>query len=105
MLGSLYLDSNNVIELQGLTNVLDDSIVTGATVTAVVTDYAGTPTEGQLWPVVMTESGETPGTYSGTLETTIELQVNRTYRARVTAVTSDGVQKTWQCNVTAGYDC
>ena len=104
----LYLESNNVIELQGLTSRcgLDaDGIVSGATVTAVVTDYAGTPVDGQVWPVVMTESAETAGTYCGTIDSTIELQLNQTYKSKVTAVSGDGVVKTWQCDVIAKYDC
>jgi len=93
----LYIDNNNVIELQDLTNSVTEVVDTGATVETTIKDSSGTAVTGQTWPAVMAH--DATGTYRATLEADIALIPNRQYTAIVDAVGSGGEIGHWEIPV------
>ena len=90
---TLYVGSNNVIELRSLTNAVTGAEINDATVTAVITDLLDVELPGQVWPLSMVPTG-TDGTYQGTLEASIAISNGKQYKGTVTAI-SDGIERTW----------
>lgn len=95
----IYLDNNNVIELQTLTNGITGVADTGATVTVTINDSTGTAVTGDTWPKAM--SHNTGGTYQATLSANLVLTNNRKYTAVVDAVGSGGEVGHWELCLTA----
>ena len=91
---TLYVGSNNVLELRSLTNSVTGVEVNDATVTAVITDLSDVQLPGQVWPLAMVSTGA-DGTYQGTLEAGIEIKNGKQYKGTVTAVGQDGLERTW----------
>jgi hypothetical protein len=94
----LYIDNNNVIELQSLTNDATGVVDTGATVTVTIQDTSGDSVAGQVWPATLSLVSESPltGKYRATLDYDLVLLANRKYRAVVTAVGSGGEVGKWE---------
>lgn len=75
VIGAVYYKSSNVLELLGLKNAVSGAYLNAATVNATVyRDGAAVP--GQTWPLVLTYEAASNGNYRGTIEDTIEVQVN-----------------------------
>ena len=87
----LSLESNNVVELQSLTNSITGELILDANVSVIIYDLYGNEVPGQIWPATMTHAGE--GTYRATLEPTMELVENYQYKSRVVAIDQAGGQK------------
>ena len=91
---TLYVGSNNVLELRNLTNAITGIEVNDADVTAVITDITDTEVPGQVWPLTMVPTG-TDGTYQGTLEAGLQINNGKQYKGTVTAIGQDGLERTW----------
>jgi len=99
----IYIDNNNVVELQGLTNDATDVVDTAATVTVTLKDSAGAEVSGQVWPAAMSLVSESPSTgrYRATLDADLALTSNRRYTAEIDATGSGGEIGHWEICVTA----
>ena len=95
----IYIENNNVITLEGLTNSATDVVDTGATVTVTLKDSTGTDVVGQTWPASM--SHVAAGTYRATLDSDLTLTNNRRYTAEIDAVGSGGEVGHWEICCTA----
>ncbi len=100
---TLWIDNNNVIELQDLTNSVTEVVDTGATVTVTLQDSSGVEVAGQSWPAAMAH--DTGGTYRVTLDDDLTLIEGRTYKAIVHAVGTGSEIGHWVCDVLARKRC
>lgn len=87
----IYLANDNLLELQGLTNVANAAYVNTATVSATVVDKNGTNVAGQSWPLTLSYVTASNGNYRGTLEDALSLTENEDYTVRV-AVSGRGLR-------------
>lgn len=81
MTDAIYINNDNVLELQTLTDALTSTAITDATVTVTLLDAAGDEVYGQNWPVTMTHISA--GTYRATLEDGLVLSLHEEYTARI----------------------
>lgn len=91
---TLHLNNDNVIELTGVTNGLDDSTVNTATVAVTLLDASEQALTGQAWPVTLAYVPNTAGTYRGLLSRDLALTCNQTVVAHVTAE-AGGMRGDW----------
>lgn len=95
----MFIDNNNVIELQSLTNSVTGVADTAATVTMTLTDRAGTPVSGQSWPSTLSHVAD--GLYRLTLEDDIAIVDRGSYIANIDAVGSGSEVGHWEIPVRA----
>ena len=96
----LAINSNNVVEINSLTNTITGAYVDDATVTLTVRDLqTGDAVEGGVWPVNLLPVGS-GGVYRATLDSFIELNKNREHVLDLTAATVNE-QTSWQTVVPA----
>ena len=79
----MFPDNTSIIELQDLTNIVTEEIVTDAVVTATLLDSKGDEVAGQTWPLTL--SYVSVGIYRGVIEDDVEIVANRIYTAIVDA--------------------
>ena len=84
----LYIENTNVAVLTGVKSSTSTDFDDGAVISITLMDGAGAPVAGQAWPAVM--YNEPGGTYSATLDDTLEVLLNHTYTAIVDGVGSAG---------------
>lgn len=82
-LPKLYLNNDNVLELDALKNGLDDSFINDATVTCTLQDEDGTEVAGESWPISMLYVASSDGKYRCTLEDGLMLSNDTKYVAIV----------------------
>lgn len=95
----LYKGTTSQLGLIGLKDI-NDTPVTNATVTAVLYDRLGNEIGGQSWPLALTH--DSGGDYYGTLESDIDVFVNKRYEVEIEADAA-GLQATWRESVTCEY--
>ena len=91
-MGILRINSDNVVEVQTLTDVVADTAITTATVTVTLKDSDGVNITGETWPLQMTHVAA--GTYRTTLSDSLGLTVDTTVTGLFVA--DDGVGKHWE---------
>lgn len=79
----LYINNNNVIELQALTNTATGLVDNGATVTVALQDADGNAVVGQDWPASMSYVSGSEGNYRATLDSDLVMTPGRIYTAVV----------------------
>jgi len=90
----IYIDNNNSLTVNELTNCVTDVVDTAATVTVTLKDSSGTEVVGQSWPATMSHiSG---GTYQITLDDDLVLTANRPYTAIIDATGSGAETGHWE---------
>ena len=87
----LYINSDNVIEVQSLTDAVADTLITTATVQATLTDADGTEVTGETWPITLNHQGS--GTYRGTITDTVMGNLSAGVSATITFSADDGAGK------------
>ena len=101
---TLYIGNNMVIALDMLKNTASGEFADPSTVVqATIFDKAGAPVVGQQWPLTLANISD--GYFAGTLESTLELLLNHTYTADVTATDPDGVVLHMECKYQATDRC
>lgn len=100
---TLYVGNNNVIGLQGLTNLLTGVADTGATVQVTLKDMGGNEVSGQVWPATMAYGTDADGVagYYATLEDDLAITDRVPYVAHIDAVGSSSEVGHWEIPVTA----
>lgn len=91
----IYLTNDNVIELTGLQNAVDDAYQNSATVTVTIKDANGTNVVGETWPLVMAYVSASDGDYRANLRDTLTLVDGARYYATVTADAGVNGLATW----------
>lgn len=95
----LWIDNDNLIVIQDLTDESTGELITGATVDITIKGPAGEAFgDPGDWPVGMAE--QAPGHYSGTIRYDVPLQPGP-YQAKIDVVTSTGGVGSWTKRVTA----
>jgi len=82
----VYVANTNVIELTGLTDAIDDTFISDATVSVTIKDADGAAVSGQTWPAPMDAVDGTdgvPGLYRGIIEDDVEMVAGTLYVAHV----------------------
>ena len=101
---TLYIGNNMVLALDKLSLTATGEFADPTTVVqATVVDKAGTPVVGQQWPLTLVNISD--GLFAGTLEATLELLVNHSYTADVTATDPEGVVLHMECQYQATDRC
>lgn len=96
-----YYKSDRRLEVQSLTDKTTDLPVTGATVTAVVKDEAGSPVTGIDNPLTLSHVAS--GTYRAILPDTASATVTDRWTAEITADDGANRKKTWIRVITVEY--
>jgi hypothetical protein len=82
----VYVANTNVIELTGLTDAVDNTLISDAAVSFTIKDADGAEVAGQTWPAPMDAVGGTdgvPGLYRGIIEDDVEMVAGTLYVAHV----------------------
>lgn len=98
---TIYADSDNVIELQSLTNTVTGLVDISATVNYSIISKTGKHvSDGTMDHVI-------DGTYRATVPPNEEFIVGKSYTVEIVAVGSGGSMRTWQCcgEVVMGCAC
>lgn len=91
----LYAGANdNLLQLAGLKNGLDNSVANGATVTVTLKDWTGTNVPGISWPATMSATGDNDGSYHVQLPASLGLIAGK-YYSLVIVADYNGMQATW----------
>ena len=90
---NLYLNSDNIVEVENLTNALTGELVTTATVNVTLTDLNGNEVSGATFPALLTHAGS--GTYQGLLPNTLSLSTRKQYKALYTADAGTDKHRQW----------
>lgn len=96
---TLYIDNNNVVELQALANSVTEVVDEGASVSVTIKTRSGSVVAGQNWPLAMPHVAG--GKYRGTLEPDLSLSAGRDYVAHIDVVGSGGEVGHWAVPITA----
>lgn len=83
---TIFVDSDNVVEVAEVMDPGTGDIITTATVTLTILDKTGTPVAGQSWPLNMLHDWDEPGTYAVTLSmdwSSVYLTPNQPYTANI----------------------
>ena len=99
----LWQDSDNFIEVLGVTNAATKAKIASATVTVTCVDSAGVEVTGQTWPLTLAAVAGADGDYRGTLQDTADFVRGKRYKAKVTINAGPDLQryfeKSLQCRV------
>ena len=93
-----YLNSDNVITLDGLYDNVGLAYENTATVNVTLTDINGTEVSGETWPLLMNYVSASNGKYRATLTDSLTLSEG-TYTATITADAGAGQYRTFVVTV------
>lgn len=91
----IYIENDNLVELDELKDNADDSYVNDATVTVTLQEPGGTEVSGQTWPATMSYVASSDGKYQGTLEDDVSLIAGQPYNAIINVTASDDRIAKW----------
>lgn len=86
--------NDNLLQLSGLKNGLDDTFINDATVSASMRDAAGNLLSGMDWPAALSYIADSQGCYRLTLNGDLNLLDGRYYTLEV-SVEADGLNASW----------
>lgn len=85
---AFIINSDNVLEVNGVFDSLDNSYINDATVVATLYDRTNATVSGQSWPLTLGYESGSDGIYKGVLQDTLALTITYPYRLVVT-ITKD----------------
>ena len=86
-----YLLNDNLLRVDGLTDIISGAYVNDATVTVTeIRDSSGTLVTGQSFPITLAYVAASNGRYQGLLEDSLSLTAHGKYTARINIVGIDG---------------
>ena len=97
----IYIDTDNVLEIEELTNGLTGAAITDATVSVTLLDSDGAEIAGESWPVTMSYIVGTTAAYRATLTDSLTLTDRQEVTAHIVADAGDGLHREWQKPFTA----
>jgi hypothetical protein len=86
-----YVNSDNVVEVQSLTDAVTSTLITTASVTVTLKDSDGVEVTGETWPLTLNHQGS--GTYRGTISDTVMGNLSSGDTATATFTADDGAGK------------
>lgn len=92
---TIFVNTDMVLEVANLKDVVADTLITGATVTARVLDSGGSPVTGVADPITLTEIGGSSGLYRGTIPDTASITEGETGTIVITADGGTGLGGEW----------
>ena len=93
----IYIGSDNIIEVTGVTNVATSEYINNAVVTLTLVDTAtGDEVSGQTWPLVLSYVTSSNGNYRGTINDDVTLSAQQTLTAKVTLDGGAGLKRYWE---------
>ncbi len=95
MMPTLYLTTDNIIEIPALTDGITGAAVNTATVDCTLYDQDSIEITGQVWPLVMGYVAASAGIYRATLKDTLGFIAGQLVRAVVTADDGPDRKRTW----------
>jgi len=90
---SLNKNSDNIVEVDKLTDQLGGQLISGATVSVTVKDTVGNDLAGETWPVAMPEVSA--GLYRGNLPDTLVLDGKKIVIATFVADAGSALHREW----------
>jgi len=93
-------DNDNVLQLAGLKNGIDELFINDATVTATINDSSGADIPGMTWPAAMTYISASDGSYQLLLDSALNLQKNTIYTVHIHVI-SGGLTGHWTQHIRA----
>jgi hypothetical protein len=93
---ALYLDNDNLLTLEGLTDAVTGLVVNSATVSVTLLDKTGAPISGETWPLSLGYVAASQGVYRATLRNELVLGPHRTVTARIVADDGPDRHATWE---------
>jgi hypothetical protein len=100
-MATLNLNSNNVVELRGLRDIISHQKVVTATVTVTLKTTSGVEVSGAVWPLAMPHVSS--GTYRAILPHDIGIVAGQTYIG--TVVADNGTDQHFERCVTYSVTC
>lgn len=98
---TIFIQNDNILELQGLKNAVTDADMDSATVTVTVTNKStGAEVAGETWPLTMTAIGS-GGVYRATLIDILSLVDRMDYIATIEADGGAGLKGKWEFDFSA----
>jgi hypothetical protein len=91
----LYLATDHVLELAGLSNGLTGAAISDATVTVSLADANGVAITGATWPIPAIAVVGQDGTYRATVPDDLTLTARQWVTATVVADAGPGLKRTW----------
>lgn len=91
----IYILNDNVIELTGLQNAVDETYQNSATVTVTIKDATGTNVTGETWPLALAYVASSNGDYRANLTEALGLTDGARYTATITADAGASGLATW----------
>ena len=92
---SLIIGTDNVLQLDALTDQSDSTFLNAATVTVTLLTRDGTEVSGETWPLTMDYVTSSDGRYTATLSDVLVLELNKRYQAVIVADGGAGKKRTW----------
>lgn len=93
----IYIQSDNIIEVTGVTNAATGAFLNDATVTLTLLDAAlETPIIGQTWPLELSYITASDGNYRGMIINGITVSENQILLAEVIVDAGAGLRRYWQ---------
>lgn len=86
--------NDNLLQLSGLKNGIDDTFINDAVVSASMRDAAGNLLSGMAWPAALTYIPDSQGCYRLLLDSALNLIDGRYYTLSV-SVEADGLNASW----------
>lgn len=94
---TIYVLSDNIIEVTSVTNVPTGAYLNNATVTLTLVDAAsGQNIAGQTWPLSLTYVTASNGNYRGTITDSAQLVDEQVLIAKITVDGGDGLKRYWE---------
>lgn len=84
MIESIYLDNDNLLTVDSVSDATDGMYINDATVTCTLTDTEDNEVTGQAWPLALSYVSGSNGKYQGLLEDSLVLTKDVKYLAKIT---------------------
>ncbi len=91
----LYLDNDNVLEVQQLRNDTSGDFLNTANVSMTLHDAGGDPVNGANWPLPLQYVDGSHGVYRVTLDRDLALTLNARYIARIAVDGGSELRASW----------
>lgn len=97
----LFVDNDNVLEIQGLKDEVGAAFLAAAAVSVTLSDEQGLAVQGADWPLSLAYVDGSRGEYRATLPYTLDLTANRRYTALIVADAGPGRHAEWSLGCVA----
>lgn len=104
MAGVLYVESKNLIIVDGLYDVENETFENAATIEVTLLDSSGSEVSGETWPTNATYETDSDGRYVAVIDSDVSISVGSSYVAKVQVKIESELTKTWWIDLDAKED-